>query len=63
MWTKLVTGGVLAVGVTAFLAGVFESSFRHYRDRYGESEDFTAREIRKVIVIEDDEKMSRGKKS
>ncbi|HIF04683.1 MAG TPA: hypothetical protein EYQ80_04615 [Candidatus Poseidoniales archaeon] len=61
MFGRLMTLSMFAGG---FVAGVAQSSFRHYYRRYADEEDLRqAGEIVEVVIVQDETKKSRRSKS
>jgi hypothetical protein len=47
---------------TSVMVGVAVSSFRHYYHRFADEEDLRMIEQREVVIVEDKNKKTRGKK-
>jgi len=48
--------------VAGFLVGATHSSFKHYYQRFAEEEDMNDGTIRKVSIVTDETKKTRGRK-
>ena len=53
---------IVTMFTTSVMVGVAVSSFRHYYHRFADEEDLRMIEHREVVILEDKNKKTRGKK-